>query len=195
MRTSELVRCERLACSDVDRESFAVPDAPLNPDTMTTLVVADAAPPDPALVHAFRAAGEDVETLADLASLGVYVTTAIKCGRTRYAISVPTIRACARLLEVELGLFPLARSLLLLGDVAIRTLNAVARLNGEPRVVPAGATYRLRGGDYRFRGMRVFPSYLYAGTDTRQMLVADVAAALAFSRRRLPSPRGAPAAP
>ena len=54
--------------------------------------------------------------------------------------------------------------------------------------MPAGATYRIRGGDFRFRGMRVFPSYLQVGpafygeTSKRRMIAEDIAAALAFVR-------------
>jgi hypothetical protein len=50
--------------------------------------------------------------------------------------------------------------------------------------VPAGATYRIRGGDFRFRGARVFPSYLQAGPafyiekSRRRMIADDIAAAM-----------------
>lgn len=67
------------------------------------------------------------------------------------------------LLERELALFPDAVALLLMGDVAIRAVNEIARRNGEPRPVPAIPTYKLRGGKFRFRGFRVFPSYLQVG--------------------------------
>ncbi len=77
---------------------------------------------------------------------------------------------------------------MLMGDSAIKAVNAIARRNGEPRVVPAGSTYKLRGGDYRFRGMKVFPSYVQAGPaffiekSKRQMIAEDIAAALAYVR-------------
>ena len=50
-----------------------------------------------------------------------------------------------------------------MGDVAIKAVNAIAKRAGEPRVIPAGATYKLRGQTHTFRGIRVFPSYLQAG--------------------------------
>lgn len=193
MRPSDLVVCRGFPCADVARGAYAVPTRAVDPDAVSTLLVAEAAPVDPALaaettVTAFRDAGEDVRSLADIAALGVYLTTAIKCGKTRYAISPQTVRTCASLLDVELGLFPLARSLLLMGDVAIKAVNAVARANAEPCVIPAGATYKLRGGEYRFRGMKAFPSYLQAGpaffieTSKRRMIAEDIAAALAHAR-------------
>jgi uracil-DNA glycosylase len=165
-------------------------------------MVAEAPPADPAdwfdagpdalyartTVQAFRDAGEDVSSLEDVLDLGIYLTTAVKCGKTGYAISTDTVRACSALLEVELGVFPLARALMLMGDTAIKAVNAIARRNGEPRVVSAGSTYKLRGGDYRFRGMKVFPSYVQAGQafyiekSKRQMIAEDIAAALTYVR-------------
>ena len=202
MHVNELVRCESFSCLDVEHERYSVPGAVGNPDTVTVVMVAEAPPADPAdwfdagpdalyartTVQAFRDAGEDVSSLEDVLDLGVYLTTAIKCGKTGYGISTDTVRACSVLLEAELGVFPLARALMLMGDTAIKAVNAIARRNGEPRVVPAGSTYKLRGGDYRFRRMKVFPSYVQAGpaffieTSKRQMIAEDIAAALAYVR-------------
>jgi len=202
VHVNELVRCESFSCLDVEHDRYTVPGVVANPDTVTVVMVAEAPPPDPAdwfgagpdalysrtTVQAFRDAGEDVTTLDDVLDLGVYLTTAIKCGKTGYAISTLTVRACSVLLETELGIFPLARALMLMGDTAIKAVNAIAHRNGEPRVVPAGSTYKLRGGDYRFRGMKVFPSYVQAGpaffieTSKRQMIAEDIAAALAYVR-------------
>ena len=192
MNVADLIRCETLSCLDVAHDRHAVPTGPANPDSVSIVMVAEAVPPDPAdwltTVEAFRDAGADVATLGDVEALGVHLTTALKCGKTGYAVSRPTIEACSRLLEEELGLFPLAQVLLLMGDTAIKAVNAIAKRNHEPRPVPAGATYRIRGGDVRFRGMRVFPSYLHVGPafyiekSKRRMIAEDIAAALAFVR-------------
>jgi hypothetical protein len=74
--------------------------------------------------------------------------------------------------------------------------DAVAKRAGEGRVIPAGSTYKLRGGEYFFRGMRAFPSYLQAGPaffiekSKRNMIAEDIAAALEIARTpdRLRSP-------
>ncbi len=199
---NELVRCESFSCLDVEHDRYTVPGAVANPDAVTVVMVAEAPPADPSdwfdagpdalyartTVQAFRDAGEDVSSLEDVLDLGVYLTTAVKCGKTGYAISTLTVRACSVLLETELGVFPLARALMLMGDTAIKAVNAIAHRRGEPRVVPAGSTYKLRGGDYRFRGMKVFPSYVQAGPaffiekSKRQMIAEDIAAALAYVR-------------
>jgi uracil-DNA glycosylase len=87
----------------------------------------------------------------------------VKCVKLDARIPAATVRTCSRHLEDELALFPQLQAILLMGDVAIASLNAIARRSGEPRVIPAGSTYRIRGGDYRFRGIPVLPSYLQAG--------------------------------
>jgi uracil-DNA glycosylase len=139
-------------------------------------------------LQAFRDAGEDVASVADLAELGVYVTSAVKCAKVRYGLGAATINECSHLLERELALLPKVRSLLLMGDVAIKAVNAIARRHGEPRVIPAGSTYRIRGGTFRFRCARAFPSYLQAGPafyierSKREMIAADIAAAMAHAR-------------
>lgn len=202
MRVCDVVACELLGCTDVDTERYSVPEALVRPDAVTIVMVAEAPPPDLAdwfyrgdealfsstTVAAFREAGEDVGSVADLLELGIYLTTAVKCGKTGYGVSTDAVHACSRLLEVELGLFPFARVLMLMGDVAIEAVNTIAHRNGEPRVVPAGATHRLRGGDYRYHGLKVFPSYLQAGPaylierNKREMVAEDIAAALAYVR-------------
>jgi hypothetical protein len=79
---------------------------------------------------------------------------------------------------------------LLMGDVAIRAINYIARRTGEGRVVPAGSTYKIRGPAYAFRGVRAFPSYLQAGPSffieksKRRMIAEDIAAALRLVRGR-----------
>lgn len=201
MQVEKIVHCDTRSCSDVVRERYVVPQLELDPDRIRIVMVSEAPPQDPAdwfytgdaalfaqtTVQAFKDAGADVETISDVLNLGVYLTTAVKCGKTGYALSADTIKTCSVLLEAELGLFPLARVLMLMGDVAIKSVNAIARRNGEPRVIPAGATYKLRGGDFTWRGMRVYPSYVQSGPSffieqsKRRMIAEDIAAALAFA--------------
>lgn len=199
-----IVHCDALPCSDVRHGLYRLPEVELNPDLVSVVMVSEAAPAlpedwffagDDALfaqttVQAFRDAGEEVSSIQDVLDLGVYLTTAVKCGKTGYAISTETVKQCSFLLETELALFPLAQALMLMGDVAIKALNAIARRNGEPRVVPSGSTYKLRGGDFRFRGMKVFPSYVQAGPSflieksKRRMIAEDISTALAYVRKR-----------
>ena len=198
MRSSEHVLCEAFPCGDVRHEGYLVPDIELNPAAVSIVMISEAAPAvardyyyvgDEALfaqttVQAFQDAGADVSTLADVLELGVYLTTAVKCAKTGYAIQVATVRACSQLLERELALFPDARAWMCMGDVAIKAVNEIARRAGEGRVIPAGSTYKIRDGEFFFHGRRVFPSYLQAGPSffieksKRRMIAEDLAAAL-----------------
>ena len=73
---------------------------------------------------------------------------------------------------------------MLMGDVAIKAVNCIAKQADEKRVIPIGSTYRIRGEKYTSKGIRVFPSYLQAGPSffieksKRRMIAEDIAAAL-----------------
>jgi uracil-DNA glycosylase len=200
MRVSEVVRCKDFPCSDVRPDCHQVPDIGIRPEDVSIVLISEAAPSDPAdyyyapgeplfgqtTVQAFRDAGADVSSVQDVLDLGVYMTTAVKCGKTTYGIKTGTIRQCSLLLEQELALFPRVKAFLLMGDVAIRAINYVAQRAGEGRVVPAGSTYKIRGEEYHFREARAFPSYLQAGPSffiektKNRMITEDIAAALAL---------------
>jgi uracil-DNA glycosylase len=121
--------------------------------------------------------------------MGVYLTTAVKCGKTGYGIATDTIQHCSCLLEKEIALFPNVRVWLLMGDVAIKAVNMIAKRNCEPRVIPAGSTYKIRGGEYTFRGGRALPSYVQAGPaffvekSKRKMITEDVKQALLLAAK------------
>ena len=201
LRPSECVGCRTFPCTDVEHSRYTVPDIAIDPATVRIILISEAAPAAPAdgyytgagslfaqtTVEAFQDAGAAVRTSDDVLGLGVYLTTAVKCGKTGYAIATPAVHECSMILAEELALFPNVRALLLMGDVAIKAINAIAKRAGEPRVIPAGATYKLRGGVYSFRGMRAFPSYLQAGPSfyieksKRKAIAEDIAAALALT--------------
>ena len=198
MRTCEHVQCVGFPCSGVEHSSYMVPDVDLDPENVSIVLISEAAPPDAAdyyyasgdplfqqtTVQAFQDAGADVSSIQDILDLGVYTTTAVKCGKIGYTIKAGPINECSLLLEQELALFPNVRAYLLMGDVAIKAINAIARRASEGRVIPAGSTYKIRGPEYFFRGGRAFPSYLQAGPSffieksKRQMIAEDIAAAL-----------------
>lgn len=142
----------------------------LNPAEIRIVLISEAPPPNAGdhyyaegqplfqetTVQAFRDAGAEVSSVRDILESGVYLTTAVKCGKVGYGIKAGTIRECSQLLEKELEPFSNVRAFLLMGDVAIRALNYIAQRAGEGRVVPAGSTYKIRSGEYYFRGVRAF---------------------------------------
>jgi len=186
----------------VRHESYVVPSIAIRPDNIRIVLISECAPASPSdhyyaggnslfqrtTVQAFNDAGADALSVRDLVSMGVYLTTAVKCAKTSYGIETRTIQECSVLLERELALFPNAEVLLLMGDVAVKAINSIAVRAGEGRVIPAIPAYKLRGRKFEFRGMRAFPSYLQAGPSffieksKRGMIAEDIAAALELVR-------------
>ena len=203
MRVSQCIGCKAFPCTDVQHSCYCVPDIDVQPEQVVIVMISEAAPADAGdyyyaggdslfqrtTVQAFNDAGVQVASMQEILDLGVYLTTAVKCGKTSYAIQTSTIKECSRILEQELALFPNVKALMLMGDVAIKALNYIAQRQGEARVIPAVATYKLRGQTFYFRGKRVFPSYLQAGPSffieqsKRKMIAEDIAAALEFVRQ------------
>lgn len=174
------------------------PAVPPDPRTVRLVLVSECAAPvpdddyggspdsafDASTVLAFRAAGLPVESVADLATHGVHLTTVLRYPKREARVPAAEIRAATPELAAELATFPAAVAWLLMGDVAIAAGNQIARERTGRRLIPAGSTYRIRGGDYRLEGIRLFPSYLQAGPawfierTKRQMIAEDIAAAL-----------------
>ena len=197
MNVKNFVNCLDFPCQDVKHTGYLVPEVELDPSQISIVMISEAAPQDPSdyyyagaqalfartTLQAFDDAGVKVASIQELLDMGVYFTTAVKCSKTAYGIETGTIEQCSHLLEKELALFPNLRAYMLMGDVAIKAFNLVAKRLGQGRVIPAGSTYKIRSGSFYYQDRRVFPSYLQAGPSffieksKRQMIAADIAAA------------------
>jgi uracil-DNA glycosylase len=200
MKVNSVIQCTDFPCLDTRRASYLIPDVDIDPAKVSILLISEAAPENPAdgyyagpkalftrtTVLAFQDAGAKVSSIQDILAMGVYLTTAVKCGKTGYGLATDTVQHCSHLLEKEIGLFPNVKAYLLMGDVAIKAMNSIAKRNGEPRVIPAGSTYKIRGGEFTFRGARALPSYVQAGPaffvekSKRKMIAEDIQKALAI---------------
>ena len=198
MKIYDRIKCTGFPCSDIDKNNYMIPSADLDERKIRILMITEAPPMekadyfyaagDPAylrtIAQVFRDAGQDVSSMRDILNLGVYVTTAIKCGKTAYAISPDTMKNCAVLLEREIALFPDIRVFMLMGDVAIKMMNGIWKKQTGKKVIPAGSTYKIRGQQYFINDKRVFPSYTPAGQNflieksKRKMVTEDVKAAM-----------------
>lgn len=196
------IKCREFPCIDVRCECHLIPNVEIDPVNVSIMLISEAAPNDSndyyyaagdplfqqTTVLAFRDAGAEVSSIQDILKLGVYMTTAVKCGKTGYGIKAGTIKECSLILEEEIGLFPNIRVFLLMGDVAIKGINYIAKRRGEQRVIPVGSTYKIRGDEYFFQGCRAFPSYLQAGPSffieksKRKMIAEDIATALELAK-------------
>ncbi len=194
--------CGEFPCNDVRHDHFITPEVDLNPEHVSVVMISEAAPQDRGdyyyadgdplfqrtTVSAFNDAGVSVSSIADILKFGVYLTTAVKCAKIGYGIKADTISECSYLLERELEAFPNLKVLMLMGDVAIKAVNYIAKRAGEKRVLPAGSTYKIRGEEYYFKGIRALPSYLQAGPSffieksKRRMITEDIASAVELVR-------------
>jgi len=194
MIVSECVQCIEFPCQDVNHSCYIVPNIEVMLEKISIIMISEAAPADPSdyfyaegdplfqktTLLAFNDAGVSVKSIKDILGLGVYLTTAVKCGKTGYGIKSSTINQCSHILEKELELFDNVEAYLLMGDVAIRSISYIAKRVGEGRVIPSGSTYKIRGAPYFFRGKPAFPSYLQAGPSffieksKRKMIAEDI---------------------
>jgi uracil-DNA glycosylase len=200
MKTDHFVQCDDFPCSDIRRSSYFIPNIDIDPKKVSIVLISEASPVNPGdhyyaapealfartTLLAFQDAGAKVQSVQDLLDLGVYMTTAVKCGKTGYGIATETIQACSHLLEKELALFPNIKVYLLMGDAAIKSINIIAKRSGEPRPIPAGSTYKIRTGEFIFREARALPSYVQAGPaffvekSKRKMIAEDIRKALSL---------------
>jgi len=136
---------------------------------------------------AFQDAGVALENYEDLTRMGIYLTTAIKCGKTGYLVSAKTLKECAvRFLKPELEQFPDIGMILCMGDFARKAVNYVYKEKYGTSPIPAGSTYKLRNQENIQNGIRFLPSYTHTGDSfniekvKRQMIAEDIRTALAY---------------
>jgi len=111
----------------------------------------------------FEGAGVHVADIRDILELGIYITTAVKTPKDAYAVSTEAITGHLPLLEKEIGLFPELKVIMLMGDVAKKAFNLIAKKRTGKGVIPSAPTYKIRNGSFYYDGIRVFPSYIMTG--------------------------------
>ncbi|MFX1255552.1 MAG: uracil-DNA glycosylase family protein [Promethearchaeota archaeon] len=200
MNITNSVSCQDFPCEDVNKKAYIVPNIEIDLSKVKLLMISEAPPPDPkdyfyasnspfymqTTLNAFKDAGITVSSIKEIINLGFYLTTAIKCGKSGYKISAATIKTCSHLLEKELSFFPNIRVFLLMGDVAIKAFNYIAKRTSGEKAIPSGSTYKIRKAEFYYEDKRVFPSYLQTGKNylieksKRTMIAEDIKNALAF---------------
>ncbi|MHA2252345.1 MAG: uracil-DNA glycosylase family protein [Candidatus Kariarchaeaceae archaeon] len=194
MDLTDIVLCQDFPCQDINKEAHIFPRVKLDPGKIKILMLSEA-PPEKVedyfygnnnsfyletTLNAFKDAGISVSSMQDIIDKGVYLTTAIKCGKTDYSIKADTIKSCSFLLEKEISIFPNIQCILLMGDTAIKTFNYISKRQIGRRTIPAGSTYKIRKEKYYFEDKRAFPSYLQTGKNylieksKRKMIAEDI---------------------
>lgn len=170
----------------------------VKPEGIKVVMVSEVPPPSPndgfysplpgaayanSALGLFAAAGVQAgkEGMQVLLNKGIYITTAVKAPKTGYAVEAAAVKAHLPLLQAELALFPNLKVIMLMGDVAKKAFNMIAKAETGKNVIPLGATYKIRHQEYYWKGIRVFPSYIITGGNIliekskREMIAADIA--------------------
>ncbi len=149
----------------------------IDPFTIKAVMINEVVPADPlqdfygtfdaaylkTTIPLFRRAGTEVACIQDILQKGIYLTNAVKTPKTEYAIDKSSIENSLPYLEAELSLFPDIKVIMLMGDVAKKAFNMIAKKSAKKNVIPAVSTYKLRNSEIYYKGIRVMPSYIMTG--------------------------------
>ena len=152
-------------------------DIEIDPLTIKAVMINEVVPADPlqdfygipnadylkTTIPLLRGAGTEVASIQDVLQMGIYITNAVKTPKTAYAIEKSSIENSLPYLEAELSLFPNLKVIMLMGDVAKKAFNMIAKRATKKNVIPAVSTYKLRSSEIYYKGIRVMPSYIMTG--------------------------------
>ena len=110
-----------------------------------------------------QGAGTEVTSIQDILKMGIYITNAVKTPKTEYTIDKSSIEKSLPYLEAEISLFPNIKVIMLMGDVAKKAFNLIAKKSTKKNVIPAVSTYKLRNSEIYYKDIRVMPSYIMTG--------------------------------
>ena len=96
--------------------------------------------------------------MSNILNMGIYITTAVKSPKTEYIVDIAVIKEYLPILEAELDLFPRVKVIMLMGDVAKKAVNMIAKARTKKNIIPSESTYKIRHSEYYWGDIRVFPS-------------------------------------
>lgn len=152
-------------------------DIDIDPAGIRAVMINEVVPEDPAqdfygasgeqylstTLPLFRKAGLAVEGIGQILEKGIYLTNAVKTPKAGYTIEKDSMEQSLPWLDKELALFPNVKVIMLMGDVAKKMFNQIARKTAKRNPIPAGATYKLRATSFYWGDIRVMPSYIMTG--------------------------------
>lgn len=172
----------------------------LDPQKIQAVMINEVVPADPSqdfygqadadylktTIPLFQKAGAKVSTIDDILHMGIYITNTVKTPKSQYTIEKNVIEDNLPYLEKELALFPNLKVIMLMGDVAKKAFNRIAKKETKKHIVPSTATYKIRSSEFYYGSIRVMPSYIMTGGNLliekskMQMATEDIASMLAI---------------
>lgn len=152
-------------------------DVEIDPLTIQAIMINEVVPSDPlqdfygapgadylkTTIPLFQKAGANVSSIQDILQMGIYITNAVKTPKTEYAIDKSSMENSLPYLETELSFFPNVKVIMLMGDVAKKAFNMIAKKATGKNAIPAVSTYKLRSSEIYYENIRVIPSYIMTG--------------------------------
>lgn len=159
------------------KDNIRLNDVDIDPLLIRAIMINEVVPADPAqdfygssgeqylstTLPLFQKAGLPAENINDILQMGIYITNAVKTPKSGYTVEKESIEESLPYLEKELFLFPNVKVIMLMGDVAKKMFNQIARKTAKRNPIPSGATYKLRATPFYFGDIRVIPSYIMTG--------------------------------
>ena len=152
-------------------------DVEIDPLTIKAVMINEVVPSDPSqdfyggpdagylktTIPLLQGAGAGVSSIQDILQIGIYITNAVKTPKTEYTIDKTSIETSLPYLEAELSLFPNIKVIMLMGDVAKKAFNMIAKKSTKKNVIPSVSTYKLLSSEFYYKDIRVIPSYIMTG--------------------------------
>lgn len=162
-------------------DSMQFPDCDIDPEYIKVVMVNEVVPKNPDdwfyseacdpenrrnALGLFEGAGVPVKSIRDILDLGIYITAALKTPKESSAADPEAIKTQLPLLEAELALFPNLKVIMLMGDVAIKMVNMIAKAKTKKNACMPGAPGRRqhwKNTEFYWSGIRIYPSYIMTG--------------------------------
>lgn len=166
------------AQNGISLETLQLPDCELDPKKIKVIMISEVPPKNPddwfyssayepdymkSTLGLFAAGGVQVGNIGEIIDMGIYITTAAKSPKIGYTVDPAILRTQLPLLEAELGLFPSLEVIMLMGDVAKKAVNMIAKARTKKNIIPSQPTGRIRSNKFYWDGIRVLPSYIMTG--------------------------------
>lgn len=164
---------------DASGSNFYFNDVDVVPENIKAVLINEVVPQDPdndfygkqegeylsAAISLFHNAGIAVKTAKELLDLGIYITNAVKKPKSHTSVERSMIEESLPFLEKDLSLFPNVQVVMLMGDVAKKAMNMIAKRTMKKNAIPAVSTYKLRHSEIYYKNIRLMPSYIMTGTN------------------------------
>lgn len=165
------------AVASASNSDIHLPELRVEADSIRAIMINEVVPIDPrqdfygksnaeylkTTIPLFQKAGVQVNSIKEVLAMGIYITNAVKTPKKAYTVEKSSIETSLPVLEQEISLFPNVKVIMLMGDVAKKAFNMIAKRTTKKNAVPSISTYKLRNSEIYYGAIRIIPSYIMTG--------------------------------